>query len=403
MEYKKHFDNLLTTVFLLRWEHHKKSVSHLNIKKNDKTALVEECDIEKIVDTLKDNLKKKIVLIKHMGELLPTELFIPYNTFELKEDKDRYIRNYVYHLRNREPQNYIKLNTSLIDLFEIDDIRVFLDNNTGEIRLDVIKEGLELDISEMGRGFQYATLILTKLLFSKYEIVLIDEPDTNMHVNLIRHFIHLLLEIKELQIVLSTHNESVINEVNTKNIRYIRMNNYFYSVFDSTKVITKEVLEDLGITISNSEVARIINSDAIVLCEGPDDKRYLPLLIGKIENRKILEKIHFLYTGGKSFTHTEIMDELMKWNKPIILIQDRDENSDDDIKDKQKSNYELYYLKKREIENYALNYDSLLRLINKNRVYLEQKRVTQKIFSLASDLRIKIVVLKTLSINYKSS
>ena len=88
----------------------------------------------------------------------------------------------------------------------------------GEITVhykDAYMQGLELDLSSSGRGFQQTLLLTAYMLLHPNSVVLLDEPDAHLEILRQREIYQAISETarqQRNQLVIATHSEVVLNE-----------------------------------------------------------------------------------------------------------------------------------------------------------------------------------------------
>lgn len=354
----------------------------LNYNKNDN---IEPTSIFKLTDTsqqnkfipveltrlqekILDRIKESIIFIKPDRKLLESEPFISYKKLQDHVNQDQYIRHHLYFLKVKEPLIFNRLCEEFNKIFPDIKIKTDLDHDEGLTRISIEQDGVILDINDMGSGFKYFLLIISKILLSKPKIVLMDEPDLNMHPGLVRQLVSYLRNIENVQFVISSHNETFVNEFEEENIRHIYAKNPFSTHSEPLLESTLDsLIDDLGVNMTNFGKSRIIESKMIILFEG-HDRKYVKKLI---EKKGLIHKINSLNiyydrTSGNRLIDYHILDKINGAQIPVLLVRDRDEYDTAFIeKKKTESNNRIYFWNRREIENYALNYDALFNLIQK--------------------------------------
>jgi len=173
-----------------------------------------------------------------------------------------------------------------------------------------IKNSGSRNISLLGSGTIQIIEILLHLFESKKElnIILLDEPDSHIHRDIQKRLLQ-FLKISEVQVFLTTHNESLIRSANPNNL---------FFVGDEVSSNSSTVIEPIGKTklpqrkigIESSHHSKIINqigsetsldilnaleADKIIFVEGVDDSEYIQKLI---EVKRIDKECVFWSFGG---------------------------------------------------------------------------------------------------------
>ncbi len=154
--------------------------------------------------------------------------------------------------------------------------------------LEKDKEDLALKLSDCGTGVsQVLAMLYLIVTSSKPNIIIIDEPQSFLHPNLIRKLINIFKEFPQHQYFIATHSPTVISEANPATILQLS-----YSDGETkTKIINSKettelryLLKDLGVSLSD-----VFGADAILWVEGPTEELCFP---------RILEKFGYFSTKG---------------------------------------------------------------------------------------------------------
>jgi predicted ATP-dependent endonuclease of OLD family len=336
-------------------------------------------DIELLLDILIDKLKNLTVFISPKRKLPEKEPFTPFNEVLSDTDKDQYICHYLFRLKERYPDDFYHFRNEFKKIFYDVELNPIIDYDLGLVKVLVEQEGSQFDITEMGSGFKYLLLIIAKILALKAKIVIIDEPDLNMHPDLIRKFVKYLNSRRDLQVIISSHNETFVNEFDNESIRYVySFKNYSAHIKKIEESLWLNLMDDLGIYVSNFGKSRLISSELVVLFEGSEKKIFLKLA----EKKGLIDKLQSLNvtyndTGGTNrIPDFKMLDKLDKRKQPIIVVRDRDENDSQFIeKQVTRSEGRIYYWKRRDIESYAFSYQGILNTIRQIGRDLKAKEV----------------------------
>ncbi len=209
------------------------------------------------------------------------------------------------------------------------------------IEVNIKNTGLR-NISLLGSGTIQIIEILLHLYESKKElnIILLDEPDSHIHRDIQKRLLS-FLKISDVQVFLTTHNESLIRSANPNNLFFIGE-----EVSSSTPTIIEPIgkikLPQRKIGIESSHHSKIINqigsetsldilnaleADKIIFVEGVDDSEYIQKLI---DVRRIDKECVFWSFGGldnllsKIIHYKEFFQSLGSnqsiWEKCSIII-----------------------------------------------------------------------------------
>lgn len=213
---------------------------------------------------------------------------------------------------------------------------------------------IEKDIALLGSG----TLQIIEILVNLYSasssanrdinLILLDEPDSYVHRDVQNRLMQVLTKfIKNNQLFLTTHNESLIRSSDISNLFHMeskptgvyrslgshhlrKIRPKFKGIYPTT---LKPVMSELGST-NGLDFINAIEADVLLFVEGEDDARTYDALL-KIQSRP--KKYAFWVLGGisqvfKNLAHyktvfSEIKNEKTLWEKSV-LIMDRDFLSD---------------------------------------------------------------------------
>lgn len=207
-------------------------------------------------------------------------------------------------------------------------------NKDEYINLQVENAGKSFDIYLQGSGLIQITEIFATVdyLESKLNILLIDEPDSHIHLALQKRLIHNLKNLSDNQTFIITHNDAIVNEVIGDELFYLNGNVKLSKVLrpiEDADLIKK----DFGSPILTLE--NLNNSSNIVFVEGNDDKQYLTKLVEKyceinlITNPKDLNVCFYFQVRGKDdlskkIDHNKrILSQLFK-DKRFVVVTDKD-------------------------------------------------------------------------------
>lgn len=341
------------------------------------------------------------------------EKFIPYNELKEKENAYQFIRNSLYVLKRKRPEKFTAILTRIKSIFpDIEDMDVILNEDTGLVDVEITENNIVSDIDEMGSGTKSLLLVLARILQPTTTIALLDEPDINMHPGLVRDFANFLSELSiNCQIIMTSHHETFVNEITRESILHVHSIGELSSgvnPLDESGGIVK-VLDDLGIYQENFSRTEVIASKVVVFGEGPTDWSFIQEFSQKLGLSLALTKIdpYYYALGGRRIVDSKLIDELNGSRKPFVLIIDHDESTQEEITaiSNKIGSDRLHVLKRREIENYALDYQAILDLIKskgekksqeiKNRIdALQLDDITNKIFELSIRLKNKVILLR---------
>lgn len=140
---------------------------------------------------------------------------------------------------------------------------VFLGKNN-EVELSFShKDGRWVKAEDCGLGLQDLLVILYFSIHEKYQVVLIEEPESHLHPDMQRRLLYFLREETDKQFFISTHSNVFLNNALLDRV-------FFTSFKDSVQIddatSRASILDDLGYSVTDNLV-----SDLIILVEGPKD------------------------------------------------------------------------------------------------------------------------------------
>ncbi len=270
-------------------------------------------------------------------------------------------------------RNLVESSWPGLQIQELDHGRFKNKKNEALYSLMVREGGFVTEIAYMGHGLQMWLQIMWFLSRVKdNEIVILDEPDVYMHPDLQRKLMR-ILKSRFSQIVVSTHSIEIISEVNPETILIIDKTKE-QSVFASEIPMVQGILNSIG-SIHNLQLTKIWASKKILLVEGEDIsllKAMQDILypaseepFDTIPNFDLNGWGGWNYAIGSSRLLKETVDNQIK----VYCLFDSDYHTEDEIQkrysDASRLNVELHIWRKKEIENYLLIPEVILRILQK--------------------------------------
>ncbi len=240
---------------------------------------------------------------------------------------------------------------------------------------------LALKLADCGTGVsQVLAMLYLIVTSSKPKIIIIDEPQSFLHPNLIRKLINIFKEFSQHQYFIATHSPIVISEANPATILQLS-----YSDGETkTKIInSKETTElralliELGVSLSD-----VFGADAILWVEGPTEELCFP---------RILEKFGYFSTKGiqimavkntgdlegkRAHIIFDIYDKLSGGNTlfpPAIgFILDSEKRTEKEKQDiSRRGKEKVKFLERCTYENYLLHPQAILEVLKQENPSLE--------------------------------
>jgi len=222
------------------------------------------------------------------------------------------------------------------DLYQQEEVQISIDFDQNNIYLYFITDGKSSPFSERSEGFQWYFKFFIQLRYSGFmntrNLILIDEPATNLHVEAQKEILDILEEISKdyNQIIFSTHSPYMININNIKQVRLVEkidgitkiQNNYYHS--ESTGKSKMEtltpIINALGCSLKYNLGPQYEQLNVIV--EGITDFYYLEAMWKKM-NLPEEEKPYFLPCAGVENVD-KVLTIIYGWGYDYMLILDND-------------------------------------------------------------------------------
>jgi predicted ATPase len=221
------------------------------------------------------------------------------------------------------------------------------------------------DISTLGTGIEQLLIIAVAALgFEDEKIILIEEPELNLHPRVQKRMIQFLHDNSNNQFVITTHSAAILDAVECDILHVTHdgeKSAVKYIELDKQKF---DAVTDLGYHASD-----LVQSNFVIWVEGPSDRIYLKRWI-EIEDESLIIDIHYsiLFYGGRLLSHLSSDDEsvdnfinILTINRNAAMLMDSDyKNDNDEInetklrikKEFAKNNQFCWVTQGREIENY---------------------------------------------------
>jgi len=239
------------------------------------------------------------------------------------------------------------------------------------------EERIDREIYWSGFGFQVWCQMLTHIIKAKNDsILIIDEPDIYLHADVQRRLVGLLKKLGP-DIVIATHSTEIISEVDSEMLLFVNKNlSYARRINSSSEIL--EVFNLLGSTL-NPVLTELTKTHRAVFVEGKDFK-IISEFARKLGNENVANRCEFALLDVQGFNPQKVKDlsEGIERAMGCALVKgvilDRDYRSDKEvniIKESLQSKCLFFTIHEvKEIENYLLYPQAILRAIN--------KRITQK-------------------------
>ena len=265
----------------------------------------------------------------------------------------------------------------------------------------VRNNSFEAEIAWMGHGLQMWVQCMWFISqCQKESIVILDEPDVYMHADLQRRLIR-LVEPMFSQLIIATHSIEIMEEVLPECIIPIDNKQKNIKSVGSHELLQRFV-EGMGSSF-NLDLARLFISKRFMIWEGPDSDR---LLLSKFEGLLYPRELHSISSYPKSsvegwggWSRAMAVAKIFNSNKINIkcyCIFDSDYHTIEEIEERKQEAIRhyinLHIWERKEIENYVINPDVILRYIldKKRKGKVTVEILQNKMNEIVEDMRCEV-------------
>ncbi len=316
---------------------------------------------------------------------------------ELRNDASN-LAGALQELSSNQPSQYSMLCDLVRSIFP--DIHRVVSKNTdgaGGCRIDTWqadpstqRESAVISLSECGTGISQVLAILFIIITSKdSRIIIIDEPNSFLHPGAAKKLIEILKKYPQHQYIISTHSPEIIKTANAKNVIMLTRENGVTSIekIDPDNIDDlKSALIDMGSSLSD-----VFGADTILWVEGKTEEECFKLIAESEENFPIDVSIVGVKHTGDFDSKSRKKDPKLIWaiyNKlsgssfmlpPAVgFVFDRETRTKKDIADLERESDGLVsFLSRRMYENYLINSEAIVWLLNECDVVVNESDVTQ--------------------------
>lgn len=313
----------------------------------------------------------------------------------------RNFRNQLFYYEDAFPM-FKSLVESTWENIKVSPIESIFENDGQLLQFFVRVKNFEAEIGWMGHGLQM--WIQTMWFVSqcgKDSIVVLDEPDVYMHADLQRRLIRLITPMFP-QLIIATHSLEIIEEVTSDCIIPI----------DSSKTEIKPIGEasslqfiskNLGSSF-NIDLARLFISNKFLVLDGDDTSRRI---LSAFQSVLFPQDLHPIINLPKTFINgwndwekVKVLSGLFESNDiPVNLfcLFKSGYKSQEEIarrkKEAKQNKIGVHILSKKEIENYAINENAILRYIlnKKHRGDLSLEKLNSVMSGIKSEMKDDII------------
>ncbi len=223
----------------------------------------------------------------------------------------------------------------------------------------------QLEIASAGSGFLQFLLIAAFLYSHQNSVLLIDEPDSHMHVFLQRGMYDWLRSIaakQGSQLIISTHSEVLVNSTDMESITaFFGESPHKLQLNKGNILAALKVVSPLS--ISNAEWKK-----RMLFAEGDTDLRTLKAWAETLKHR-VSEQLKDVFFRplkgqdlGEAFEYFKALQSIIDGHLNAFCIRDGDAPRTQNLP----QNFDVVYWERTEIENYLIHSEALLRFLEKN-------------------------------------
>lgn len=283
----------------------------------------------------------------------------------------RNFRNQLYYFSEAFPQfkNFVESTWEGLQVNPVDS--VFSDDGQ-HLSFLVRNNNFAAEIGWMGHGLQMWVQCMWFISqCSPDSVVILDEPDVYMHADLQRRLMRLVAP-KFSQLIVATHSVEIMEEVLPENIIHIDSKRRVIKSVGNHELL-QQLIEGMGSTF-NLDLARLFISKRFIVWEGPDTDR---MILSKFQAVLFPQGLQAISSFPKTY-----VEGWGGWQKAIAIasvfnhnqvhvkcycIFDSDYHTPEDIaerkQDAKSRHINLHIWGKKEIENYVIHPDVLLRFL----------------------------------------
>lgn len=331
------------------------------------------------------NSKEAKSIVIPIVEVLPqisavqdTELLISRETVDINMPTrltSRNFRNQLYYYNENFPR-FEKLAEETWEHLQIKPLESSFLEKGRALQLFIRDNSFESEIAWMGHGLQM--WLQTMWFVSRCDrdsVVVLDEPDVYMHADLQRRLIRFVAPMFS-QLIIATHSIEILEEVTANSV--IPIDNRRRQIKPiGNHALLQHLAEEMGSSL-NLDLSRLFLSKRFLIWEGEDSDRRLLSAFQSVLTPRDLNPISsfpkVFVKGWGGWQRALSVAEVFNQNKISIkcyCIFDSDYHLDEVIIGRQEEAQErgvnLHIWRRKEIENYAINEDVILRYVTRHK------------------------------------
>lgn len=174
----------------------------------------------------------------------------------------------------------------------------------------------------LGQGMQSMfkiKLALSHKKINEKNLILIEELESHLSFINLQKFVNEIAKmLEDKQLIITTHNSFIINNLNLKNV--LLLNNQNYISFDDLDLDTQEYFQKLD----GYDTMKILISKKIILCEGPADELIIKkAYLVKYDKLPQEDNIQIICVGSSVKRFLELAKRLPNTKIAVVLDNDR--------------------------------------------------------------------------------
>lgn len=309
----------------------------------------------------------------------------------------RNFRNQLYYFCDYFP-GFKKIVESTWDGLQVKPIEVAYEPDGVFLQFFVRDNGFEAEIGWMGHGLQMWVQAMWFISQCQSDsIIILDEPDVYMHADLQRRLIR-LVSPRFSQLIVATHSIEIMEEVLPESIIPVDCKRRCIKPVGDHALV-QSLVEGMGSSF-NLDMARLFVSHRFLIWEGQDSDRQLLSCFQSVlfpDDRNLISSFPKVFVEGWGGWQRAVgISELFlknEMNVKCYCLFDSDYHLVDDILNREHDaadrHINLHIWERKEIENYALNPDVIMRFIQskKRKGSISLNVIQDKMSELAEDMR----------------